>query len=97
MALGQINFVRKRCTRISNKKEIIQVIQIYQLFKISCEFLKSVILLLIKRTFELDCSQPLYILCYPDIPWEYDVQRENPFNDRLALFKLYEQEIKKLK
>tara|TARA_B100000609_G_C17022428_1_gene334411 strand:+ start:122 stop:310 length:189 start_codon:yes stop_codon:yes gene_type:complete len=35
-------------------------------------------------------------LCYPDIPWEYDAQRENP-NDRLALFKLYEEEIKKLK
>ena len=35
-------------------------------------------------------------MCYPDIPWEHDVQRENP-NDRLALFKLYEEEIKKLK
>ena len=29
-----------------------------------------------------------YLLCYPDIPWEYDPQRENP-NDRVELFEMY--------
>jgi nicotinamide riboside kinase len=31
-----------------------------------------------------------YFLCSPDIPWEYDPQRENPEN-RDELFSLYEQ------
>ena len=35
-----------------------------------------------------------YLLCYPDIPWEYDPFRENP-NDREWLFELYEKELKK--
>ena len=35
----------------------------------------------------------IYLLCYPDIKWEYDPQRENP-NDRLALFDIYESKIK---
>jgi NadR type nicotinamide-nucleotide adenylyltransferase len=35
-----------------------------------------------------------YLLCYPDIPWEYDLFRENP-NDRNWLFDLYEKELKK--
>lgn len=29
-----------------------------------------------------------YFLCYPDIPWEYDVLRENP-HDRKRIFDLY--------
>lgn len=37
----------------------------------------------------------LYILCYPDIPWEFDPQRENP-KDRIDLFNLYESKIKAL-
>ena len=32
----------------------------------------------------IDC----YLLCYPDIPWEYDSLRENPEN-RLELFEIY--------
>ena len=35
-----------------------------------------------------------YLLCYPDIPWEYDPFRENP-DDRDWLFGLYEKELKK--
>lgn len=31
----------------------------------------------------------MYLLCSPDIPWEYDVQRENP-NDRDRLFNIYQ-------
>lgn len=31
----------------------------------------------------------LYLLCYPDIPWEDDPLRENP-NDRDVLFELYQ-------
>lgn len=29
-----------------------------------------------------------YFLCFPDIPWEYDTLRENPY-DRQRLYKLY--------
>ena len=36
-----------------------------------------------------------YILCYPDIPWEFDPQRENP-KDRIDLFNIYESKIKAL-
>ncbi len=34
-----------------------------------------------------------YLLCKPDIPWEYSEFRENP-NDRDDLFVLYEKELK---
>ncbi len=34
-------------------------------------------------------SNKHYFLCYPDIPWEPDPQRENP-NDREELYALYE-------
>jgi len=37
----------------------------------------------------------VYLLCHPDIPWEYDPQRENP-NNRLDLFNIYENKIKSL-
>ena len=37
----------------------------------------------------------LYLLCYPDIPWEQDELRENP-NDGLELYRLYKAEIEKL-
>ena len=37
-----------------------------------------------------------YLLCYPDIPWEYNPFRENP-DDRDWLFELYEKELKKYK
>jgi nicotinamide riboside kinase len=37
----------------------------------------------------------LYLLCYPEIPWEFDLQRENP-NDRMELFEIYENKIKSL-
>jgi NadR type nicotinamide-nucleotide adenylyltransferase len=36
----------------------------------------------------------LYLLCYPDIPWEYDPMRENPEN-RKEIFVLYETALKK--
>ena len=34
----------------------------------------------------------LYLLCYPDIPWEPDPLRENPYN-RMELFELYLNEL----
>ncbi len=34
----------------------------------------------------------LYLLCYPDLPWEPDPLRENPDN-REELFRLYKQEL----
>tara|TARA_Y100000589_G_scaffold2174_1_gene2025 strand:+ start:4589 stop:5104 length:516 start_codon:yes stop_codon:yes gene_type:complete len=34
----------------------------------------------------------LYLLCCPDMPWEYDPLRENP-NDRLELFNIYKTKI----
>jgi NadR type nicotinamide-nucleotide adenylyltransferase len=42
---------------------------------------------------QLEKRQPdLYLLCAPDLPWEYDPQRENP-NDRDALFDIYRKEL----
>ncbi len=35
-----------------------------------------------------------YFLMYPDIPWEYDPLRENPY-DRLELFERFENELKR--
>lgn len=35
----------------------------------------------------------LYILVYPDLPWEYDPLRENE-NDRDLLFSMYEEKLK---
>ena len=37
----------------------------------------------------------LYLLCRPDLPWEYDPQRENP-GDRKELFHLYHSELTRL-
>lgn len=37
----------------------------------------------------------VYLLCYPDIPWEHDPVRENP-DIREYLFDWYEREIQKL-
>jgi nicotinamide riboside kinase len=37
----------------------------------------------------------LYLICYPDLAWEYYSQRENP-NDGMELFEIYLAEIKKL-
>jgi nicotinamide riboside kinase len=36
-----------------------------------------------------------YLLCFPDIEWIQDPQRENP-NDREVLFEIYEEELQKL-
>jgi len=36
-----------------------------------------------------------YLLCEPDLPWEFDEQRENPEN-RDELFQLYKKEIESL-
>jgi len=42
---------------------------------------------------QLEKRQPdLYLLCAPDLPWEYDPQRENP-DDRDALFDIYRKEL----
>ncbi len=38
----------------------------------------------------------LYLLCYPDIDWEPDVLRENPYN-RLEIFELYVKELESRK
>lgn len=37
----------------------------------------------------------IYFLCKPDIPWEADLQRENP-NNREELFEIYKQELENL-
>jgi len=36
----------------------------------------------------------LYLLCRPDLPWEYDPVRENPGRRREALFRRYERELR---
>jgi len=38
----------------------------------------------------------LWLLCRPDIPWEFDPQRENP-HDRDRLFAVYEKTLKALR
>ncbi len=38
----------------------------------------------------------LYLLCKPDIPWEFSEYRENP-NDRDRLFTFYEKELRRYK
>lgn len=38
----------------------------------------------------------LYLICYPDLEWQFDPQRENP-NDVKELFEIYLAEVKKLK
>lgn len=38
----------------------------------------------------------LYLLCYPDLPWEPDPLREHP-NERMVLFELYEKMLTDLK
>jgi NadR type nicotinamide-nucleotide adenylyltransferase len=36
----------------------------------------------------------IYLLCYPDIAWEFDALREHPDEkDRLEIFKIYEAEL----
>ena len=37
----------------------------------------------------------LYLICYPDLKWEYDPQRENP-NDGMELFQIYVSEVEHL-
>ena len=37
-------------------------------------------------------SYDFYFLCGTDVPWEYDLQRENP-NNRAALYALYKAEL----
>ena len=36
-----------------------------------------------------------YLLCQPDLPWEFDPLRENP-NDRWLLYERYERELKSM-
>lgn len=45
---------------------------------------------LLQRRYVEYCSQKdrIYLLCRPDIPWEYDPLRENPY-DRDRLYALY--------
>ncbi len=41
-------------------------------------------------------KRDFYLLCQPDLPWEYDPLRENP-NDRWVLYEMYERELNSLK
>lgn len=43
-----------------------------------------------------DTYVDLYILCHPEIPWEYDPLRENP-DDRIELFERYRSELEKMR
>lgn len=44
-----------------------------------------------ERVYDFD----LYLLCEPDLPWEFDPLRENP-NDRYRLFYKYKQKLEEL-
>ena len=37
----------------------------------------------------------LYLICSPNIPWEFDLQRENP-NDRIELYNIHLNKIKEM-
>ena len=37
----------------------------------------------------------LYLICSPNIPWEFDPQRENP-NDRIELYNIHLNKIKEM-
>ena len=37
----------------------------------------------------------LYLICSPNIPWEFDYQRENP-NDRIELYNIHLDKIKEM-
>lgn len=41
-------------------------------------------------------KKDFYLLCQPDLPWEFDPLRENP-RDRWLLYELYENELKSMK
>ncbi len=43
-----------------------------------------------------DTHVDLYILCHPEIPWEYDPLRENP-DDRIEIFERYRSELEKMR
>ncbi|VAW28888.1 Ribosylnicotinamide kinase, partial [hydrothermal vent metagenome] len=57
--------------------------------KIWCEVVFGTCPEWIEQEFHLH-RYDLYLLCYPDIPWEPDPLRENP-DDREKLFTLYRQ------
>ncbi len=40
-------------------------------------------------------KKDFYLLCRPDLPWEFDPLRENP-NDRWLLYDLYEKQLKSM-
>jgi len=41
-----------------------------------------------------DCPIDLFLLCYPDLPWEADPVRENGGENRIKLFEQYRLELK---
>jgi len=41
------------------------------------------------------CAADLYLLCYPDLPWEPDPVRENPGIRRIELFTAYQTELER--
>ncbi len=60
--------------------------------KIWCEVVFGTCPQWIEQQF-LSHSYNLYLLCYPDLPWEPDPLRENPDN-RMELFTLYQKTLK---
>ena len=63
--------------------------------QIWCEYKYNKCHKLIKKEL-LERLPDLYLLCSPDIPWEFDPQRENP-HDRLNLFNIYKRKMEELK
>mgnify|MGYP001263035489 FL=1 len=63
--------------------------------QIWCEYKYNKCHELIKKEL-LERLPDLYLLCFPDIPWEFDPQRENP-HDRFNLFNIYKRKMEELK
>lgn len=64
-------------------------------YKIWCEVVYGQCHPDILRAMENDEAHHVYLLCYPDLPWEYDPLRESP-DGRLMLFERHEAELIRL-
>jgi len=90
IARGQVNSIQqaeKRNQRLIFYDTELIVLKIWSevVFKKCPTYIKE---MLLQQKFDL------YLLCYPDLPWEFHPMRENPDN-RDYLFNLYKKELEK--
>ncbi len=86
IARGQL---KRENAAVENAREVLFCDTDMLVTKIWCEVVFGTCPEWIEQQFHLH-RYDLYLLCYPDIPWEPDPLRENP-DDRGKLFTLYRQ------